>query len=82
MADVQIAYEYAEIELEDGEVICPECKGFGVVKAWMRTITCLRCFGTKKLDWIEMIVGKEGDLYESSSFSSQRSSSITKKRRI
>ena len=87
MANVQIAYEYAEIELEDGEVICPECKGDGVVRAWnvaytsMRTVTCLRCFGTKKLDWIDMIVGKD-EPQVSSSKSSQSSSSTNKKRRI
>lgn len=86
MANAQIADEYAEIELEDGEVICPDCKGFGVVRAWnvsyisMRTVVCLRCFGTKTLDWIEMIVGKD-DPYGSSS-SSMSSSGITKKRRI
>jgi len=78
MAQLQTAYEYAEINLKDGEVICPECKGHSY-NDYSRY--CHRCFGAGKLDWIDMIVGKEHP-YGSSSKSSTRSCSINQKRRI
>lgn len=76
MAQLQTTYEYAEIELEDGEVICPKCKGHSP-DYYSRY--CNRCFGVGKLDWIEMIIGKE---YPPNASSSMRSHSINKKRRI
>ena len=78
MANVQIAYEYAEIDLEGGEVICPECKGHSYHNCFRY---CPKCFGAGKLDWIEMIIGKD-EPQVSSSKSSMTSSSTTKKRRI
>ena len=78
MANVQIAYEYAEIELEDGEVICPECKGHTYNNIFRY---CHKCFGDGKLDWIDMIVGKDNP-QGSSSKSSTCSRSANKKRRI
>ena len=78
MAQLQTAYEYAEIELEDGEVMCPECKGHSYKECFWY---CSRCYGAGKLDWIDMIVGKE-EPYASSSKSSTSSSVRKKKRRI
>jgi hypothetical protein len=47
------------LSLEAGEVICPKCKG----TAWLTgkndwDYTCDRCHGARKLDWIEMAMGK------------------------
>ena len=47
------------VSLNPGEVICPKCKGTGWLTGrndWEST--CTRCWGTKKLDWIEMAMGK------------------------
>jgi len=56
--------------LEEGELHCSECKGYGVpntsdgiglylkhrdLKSWTK---CLKCHGEGKVDWIEKIVGK------------------------
>ncbi len=49
-----------EEELEDGEVLCDVCKGYGYTNEtyWGRMI-CRKCQGLAKLDWIERIVGKK-----------------------
>lgn len=39
---------------EDGKTICPDCKG-----APTSVIICPTCLGAGKLDWIEVIRGKE-----------------------
>jgi DnaJ-class molecular chaperone len=56
------------IELENGEVFCSKCKGRGLVPNRGRRfpspmtaakyLTCDKCFGDGKLDWIERITGK------------------------
>jgi len=43
------------LELKEGELICPECGGVGDIGSFM----CSRCHGVGKLDWIQMIMGKE-----------------------
>ena len=50
-----------EEELEEGEVLCDVCKGYGYItdEAWGRRV-CKKCQGMAKLDWIEKIVGKKG----------------------
>ena len=50
-----------ELELLPGEEICPNCKGSGeepgnFVEGFR--ITCHKCWGDGKLDWIEMAMGK------------------------
>ena len=53
------------MKLKDGEFICPVCKGKGIIikhdnsfKYVMETaISCYRCRGTRKVDWIGNIVG-------------------------
>ena len=54
--------------LEKGEEFCPKCGGYGTVpisrdrsnlsRSVKNTLTCDRCFGEGKLDWIEMAMGK------------------------
>lgn len=71
-----------EIELLEGEEICPKCKGKGETynhhTDWaVKWRTCDRCWGAGKLDWIEMAMGKPLPQYygSSSSCSSSVSSS-------
>jgi len=56
-----------------GEVKCKRCRGEGLVRVNVRQddlrCMCPKCFGTGKLDWIEVVVGKRG-------FSSSSSSSV------
>jgi len=59
-------------------MICPDCEGSYLDSADYY-YSCHRCHGLGKLDWIEMIVGKDNP-WASSSFSS--TSSTTRKRRI
>lgn len=61
----------SNIELKDGEVVCPKCNGNTLnndpyydskdYETWY----CDKCNGTGKLDWVENIVGKKPDPYES-----------------
>ena len=59
-----------------GEVKCKKCKGKGLVKvnALKNKLECMcpKCFGTGKLDWIEVVIGKRG--FSSSSVSTGSSS--------
>ena len=51
-----------EIELLPGEEICPHCKGSGEEPGDFVEgikITCSICWGERKLDWIEMAMGKQ-----------------------
>lgn len=60
------------IELLSGEVICPKCNGKDKLG---RFALCDRCWGTGKLDWIELAMGKEMPFQLSgTSASSSRSS--------
>jgi DnaJ-class molecular chaperone len=49
------------LDLKDGEEICTECSGYGMV---MRAVLfenhkmCPKCWGHGKFDWIEKAVGK------------------------
>jgi DnaJ-class molecular chaperone len=53
------------MELKEGEVICPKCKGSGNQADWMHLpdyrvhMECCHCNGSGKLDWIENITGKK-----------------------
>ena len=57
------------IELNDGDVICPKCKGsgkpeFNGIKKGELFLTkpfpeCEHCNGEGKLDWVEAVVGKQ-----------------------
>jgi len=62
------------IKLEKGEIICPECSGFGIseyiqeinIETYQSMIgkeLCRKCQGAGKLDWIENLVGKENPLH-------------------
>ena len=45
--------------LEAGEVICDNCNGDGKLSITLGSITvCTKCWGTGKLDWIEVCTGK------------------------
>ena len=54
-----------DILLEEGEIICPVCKGTGqldnneVMKVWN---FCTHCMGAKKLTWTEVICGAKNSL--------------------
>ena len=46
------------MKLEEGEVICDKCNGD--VKSYNESFTvCTKCWGTGKLDWIDLCVGKK-----------------------
>lgn len=51
------------MELKPGEVICDECEGATVIEHrvvnYRQRLTCPKCHGTGKLDWVSIIVGKE-----------------------
>lgn len=50
------------LELEDGEEVCSECQGYGMVMtslAYKDHKMCVKCFGHGKFDWIEKAVGKK-----------------------
>jgi hypothetical protein len=71
-----------EIELYEGEELCPKCKGKGetynLQNDWgVKWQMCDRCWGEGKLDWIEMAMGKKQPMFGSSSSSSVSSSSST-----
>lgn len=68
-----------KLTLGEGEVECDRCKGTRSTKHHnLRTISynlvtmCPKCFGTGKLDWIEVVTGKRG--FSSSSVSTGSSS--------
>jgi RecJ-like exonuclease len=47
-----------DIELKEGEVICDNCHG--KTKSYGESLTiCKKCWGTGKLDWIDLCVGKK-----------------------
>jgi len=51
-----------KIELKEGEIICPKCKGKGTYcfkGVYSNKRICEKCFGSGKLDWVEIIVGKK-----------------------
>ena len=48
------------MKLEKYEEQCPECEGKGCYNKQSKfSITCQRCLGTGKLDWLEKIHGKD-----------------------
>ena len=70
------------IELLIGEVICPKCKGGAYNEPQQGAYSsCDRCWGSGKLDWIELAMGKERPVALSGvSASSSRSSSYRSSR--
>ena len=42
-------------ELNEGEEYCNECLGTG----FLNHLTCLKCKGSGKLDWVEKVTGKK-----------------------
>jgi hypothetical protein len=47
-----------DIELKEGEVICDNCHG--VTKQYGESLTvCKKCWGTGKLDWVDLCFGKK-----------------------
>lgn len=68
------------IELDCGQVVCPSCNG-SCLGEWEQPAysSCERCWGSGKLDWIELAMGKERPCALSgySSSSSRNSSSVT-----
>jgi len=89
MADLQTVEESEldniyGIELDCGQVVCPECNG-SCLGEWEQPAysSCKRCWGSGKLDWIELAMGKErpcalsGYSSSSSRNSTSCSSSVT-----
>ena len=54
------AAERLGIDLKEGEEICPKCRGKGLypVNTDYHRERCHICWGAKKIDWIEKIMGK------------------------
>jgi DnaJ-class molecular chaperone len=55
------------IFLKDGEQFCDKCGGWGVVSRTnpnkkVTRLTCSKCLGEGKLDWVEKVTGKKADL--------------------
>ena len=75
MAEPARSIEFAEVPLEEGEMICPKCLGHSRYAYW-----CSKCFGYGKLDWVEAIVGKDEKLLRSSFSSTSTSSSSTSRK--
>lgn len=48
-----------ELDESKGEVICPECEGYGQIckEDSFMILRCPKCQGKKKLDWVERITG-------------------------
>ena len=64
-------------ECLDGDyIICDKCDGVGEYhhEKWKFKVTCDKCWGDGKLDWIEKIMGKECPWNESGMSSSSTSS--------
>ncbi len=61
-------YHKKLIQLNDGEKFCPKCDGKGKVKQngyYLTTnivLTCDKCLGDGKIDWIEKATGKQNRL--------------------
>ncbi len=48
------------MKVEEGEMACNDCKGTGNIEFNADVlITCIKCQGAGKVDWIENIVGKK-----------------------
>ena len=52
------------MNLEEGNQICPKCRGVG--RIWYNKrrrmgyrVFCPKCKGTGKLDWVELLMGKK-----------------------
>ena len=67
MSDIRLNKKRNQlIELKAGEQFCPKCRGSGLVPnrkkslAWTtaKYLTCDKCLGDGKLDWVEIATGK------------------------
>jgi len=51
------------MKLKPGEIKCDQCNGTGVtlyrISNSHHNGTCSKCYGSGKLDWIEVVVGKK-----------------------
>ncbi len=50
-----------EKDLKEGEVICNKCSGTGEIHGRRRidaSLTCSKCWGVGKLDWIDNVMGR------------------------
>jgi len=73
------------IFLNPGEHICPRCRGKGLYpkESDYHRDRCDKCWGAKKLDWVEMAMGRPDPMAgmscssSSSSFSSSKASSTS-----
>ncbi len=45
--------------LKEGEVICDKCRGDSIISGPFASSICSKCWGTGKLDWIELCTGKK-----------------------
>ena len=60
-----MAYNYWTREivtLKEGEDLCSECKGYGMVMEavlFEKHQACIKCGGHGKLDWVEKAVGNK-----------------------
>jgi hypothetical protein len=88
--EIEIENPYC-VPIEIGDVICPKCKGLAYEEPQQGAYSsCDRCWGDGKLDWIELVMGKEIPCAMSGvSASSSRSSSsssvsrqTTKRRKV
>ena len=52
------------MDLKDGEIICPRCKGNGEIMGCTCMVLCPKCKGKKKLDWVENATGVKDDIFD------------------
>jgi len=50
--------EFPYVDEDRGEILCDKCKGSGRINGTDFYQRCSKCNGAGKLDWIEVIVGK------------------------
>jgi len=48
-----------DIKLEEGELICDNCYGDAFKNDGSSVTFCMKCWGTGKLDWVDLCVGKK-----------------------
>ena len=76
----QAIAEFYGIHLEAGEHLCDKCGGRGIypLSETYEKERCDKCWGEKKLDWIERAMGKQDPCAGMSASSSSTSSSSSR----
>lgn len=63
LAEEVTSNDDAKLLLTSDKVLCNKCNGIGSIE----NILCTKCYGSKVLDWIEVITGKKEEQYDDDS---------------